>query len=38
VPLGQCEFNDQGEPAHEGCLAERRKEEIKKRKAALESK
>ena len=36
VRLNECELNDLGEPAHEACLAERRKEEIKKRKAALE--
>ena len=38
VRLDECELNDLGEPAHEACLAERRKEEIKKRKAALENK
>ena len=29
VRLDECELNDLGEPAHEACLAERRKEEIK---------
>ena len=38
VRLDECELNDLGEPAHEACLAERRKEEIKKRKATPESK
>jgi endogenous inhibitor of DNA gyrase (YacG/DUF329 family) len=38
VRLGECELNDLGEPAHEACLAERRKEEIKRRKEALERK
>ena len=38
VRLDECELNDLGEPAHEACLAERRKEEIKKPKATPESK
>ena len=38
VRLDECELNPLEEPAHEACLAERRKEEINKRKAALESK
>ena len=38
VRLDEYELNDLGEPAHEACLAERRKEEIKKRKATSESK
>lgn len=33
VRLDECKVNDLGEPVHEGCLAERLKEEIKKRKA-----
>jgi hypothetical protein len=36
VRLDECKVNDLGEPAHEACLAERLKEEIKKRKATLE--
>ena len=38
VRLYECELNDLGEPVHEACLAGRRKEEIKRRKAAVESK
>jgi hypothetical protein len=38
VRLDECELNDLGEPAHEACLAARRKEEIKKRKTTPESK
>ena len=37
VRLDECQLNDLGEPSHEACLAERRKEEIKKRKATPES-
>jgi hypothetical protein len=31
VGLKECEVNDLGEPVHETCLAERLKEELKKR-------
>jgi len=37
VRLDECQVTDLGEPAHESCLAERLKEEIKKRKAALKN-
>lgn len=36
VRLDECKVNDLGEPVHEDCLVERLKEEIKRRKAALE--
>jgi hypothetical protein len=36
VRLDECKVNDLGEPAHEACLAERLKEDIKKRNAGLE--
>jgi hypothetical protein len=32
VRLDECKVSDLGEPAHEGCLAERLKDEIRKRK------
>ena len=32
VRLNECKVNDLGEPAHEDCLADQLKEEIKKRK------
>jgi hypothetical protein len=32
VRLEECEVSDLGAPAHEDCLAERLKEEIRKRK------
>jgi hypothetical protein len=32
VRLDECKVTDLGEPAHEACIAERLKEEIKKRK------
>jgi hypothetical protein len=36
VRLDECKVNDLGEPAHDACLAERLKEEIKKGRATLE--
>ena len=36
VPLTACTTNDLGEPTHEACIAERLKEDSRKRKAALE--
>ena len=36
VRLQECKTNDLGEPVHEECLAARLKEQMKKRRAALE--
>jgi hypothetical protein len=35
VRLADCKVNDLGEPVHEGCYAERLKDEITKRKVSL---
>jgi hypothetical protein len=36
VRLDECKVTDLGEPAHESCLADPLKEQIKQRKTALE--
>jgi len=36
VRLDECKVTDIGDPAHESCLADRLKEQIKRRKVGLE--